>query len=50
MTLDAKCQAAVQRWVKEIGPLTEKQKDIIAAVFAGAFAGAFAPTPKDRGR
>ncbi len=36
MTLDPKSEAAVQRWVGAAPPLSEKQKDIISAVFAGA--------------
>ncbi|MGH3967116.1 MAG: hypothetical protein ACRDTV_03105 [Mycobacterium sp.] len=34
MTLDAECEAAVQRFVDQAPPLSEKQKDLIAAVFA----------------
>ena len=41
MTLDAKCKAAVQRWVDAAPPLSERQKDIIAACFRGAI-----PKPK----
>lgn len=36
MTLDAKSQAAVKRWVENAPALSEWQKDIIAAAFRGA--------------
>ena len=36
MTLDAKCEARVQYWLTQAGPLSEKQKDVIAAAFHGA--------------
>lgn len=39
--LDARCEAAVERWVAQAPPLSEKQKDLIAATFAGAL-----PAPK----
>jgi hypothetical protein len=34
--LTPKCEAAVERWAADLGPLTEKQKDVIAAAFRGA--------------
>jgi excisionase family DNA binding protein len=34
--LDAKCSAAVDRWVEELGELDDEQKATIAAAFAGA--------------
>ena len=34
--LDARCEAAVERWVEQAGPLSEKQQDVIAACFRGA--------------
>jgi hypothetical protein len=34
--LDPKCEAAVERWVAQAPPLSEKQKDVIAAAFRGA--------------
>jgi hypothetical protein len=36
VTLDLKSGAAVQRWVEQAPPLSEKQKDLIAAAFSGA--------------
>jgi excisionase family DNA binding protein len=42
--LDAKCEAALERWLANAPPLlSEAQKDTIAAAFAGAF-----PTPGAR--
>jgi hypothetical protein len=43
MTLDEKSQAAVKRWVDALGPLSERQKDLIAAVFHGTV-----PEPKGK--
>ena len=36
MSLDARTRATVERWVDDAPPLSEKQKDIIAAAFRGA--------------
>jgi hypothetical protein len=36
VSLEPKCEAAVDRWVAQAPPLTEKQKDAIAAAFRGA--------------
>jgi hypothetical protein len=36
MTLDAKCEAAVERWVNAAPEFSETQADLIAAVFDGA--------------
>jgi hypothetical protein len=36
MTLDPKSEAWVQRLVEQAPPLSERQKDIIAACFRGA--------------
>ncbi len=36
MALDPKSEAAVARWVEAAPPLSEKQRDLIAAAFAGA--------------
>lgn len=35
-TLNAECEAAVQRWVDAAPPLSEAQRDIIAAAMRGA--------------
>jgi hypothetical protein len=34
--LPPECEAAVERWVEEAPPLSEKQEDVIAAAFRGA--------------
>ena len=36
MTLDAKCEAAVERWVADAPALSPEQQDLIAAAFRGA--------------
>jgi hypothetical protein len=36
MALDPKCEAWVQRLVEQAPPLSERQRDLIAATFAGA--------------
>lgn len=36
MKLDPRCEAAVDRWVSQAPPLSEKQKDVVAAAFRGA--------------
>jgi hypothetical protein len=46
--LTPKCEAAVERWAAELsGPLTEKQKDIIAAAFRGALSGRRRVMPRE---
>jgi hypothetical protein len=48
MTLDAKTEATVQRWVDEAPPLSERQQDLIATAFHDALGQADDESPQSR--